>query len=153
MTLQNLAKIGQLKPHDATPAEIRRLLDAAGRNLADAAHAGLSNETRFDCAYKAIMQCALIAMLANGYRPSTNAPGHHQTMIQSLPLTLGIGNDRWIVLDALRKKRNQSDYTGAPMSEVEAKQALHEARALLGEVETFLRRQRPELLKWTSAGS
>jgi hypothetical protein len=147
MTLQNLAKIGQLKRHDATPAEIQRLFDAARRNLADAAHTGLSNETRFDCAYKAIMQCALIAMLASGYRPSTSAPGHHQTMIQSLPLTLGISNDRWIVLDALRKKRNQSDYTGAATSEAEAKQAIHEARSLLGEVESFLRGRRPELLK------
>lgn len=147
MTLQNLAKIGQLKPHDATPAEVGRLLDAARRNLADAALAAVSNETRFDCAYKAIMQCALIAMLASGFRPSTSAPGHHQTMIQSLPLTLGIDNDRWIVLDALRKKRNQNDYTGSPLSEAEAKQAIAEARALLQELLSFLQRRRPELLK------
>ena len=60
------------------------------------------------------MQCALVAMMASGYRPSTSAPGHHQTMIQSLPLTLGLDNDTWIVLDALRKKRNLNDYTGAP---------------------------------------
>jgi hypothetical protein len=43
------------------------------------------------------MQCALVAMLASGYRPSTNAPGHYQTMIQSLPLTLGVSNETWIV--------------------------------------------------------
>lgn len=146
MTLQNLAKIGQLKPHEATPAEVRRLLDAARRNLADAAHAALSNETRFDCAYKAIMPCALVAILASGFRPSTNAPGHHQTMIQSLPLTLGLANDRWIVLDALRKKRNQNDYTGAPLSAAEADEAIAEARSLLGEVEAFLRDRRPALL-------
>jgi hypothetical protein len=147
MTLQNLAKIGQLKPHSATPVEIGRLLAAARRNLADAAHAELSPETRFDCAYKAIMQCALVPMMANGYRPSTNAPGHHQTMIQSLPLTLGIGNDRWIVLDALRKKRNQNDYTGAPLSTTEADEAIRQARALLGEVESSLQSRWPELLK------
>ena len=35
------------------------------------------------------MQLALAAMMASGFRPSTNEPGHHQTMIQSLPLTLG----------------------------------------------------------------
>jgi hypothetical protein len=34
------------------------------------------------------MQCALVAMLAAGYRPAANQPGHHQTLIQSLPLTL-----------------------------------------------------------------
>ncbi len=112
MTLQNLAKIGQLNPHKATAEEVGRLLTAVRRNLADAEVKGISNETRFDCGYKAVMQCALIGMMANGYRPSTSAPGHHQTMLQSLPLTLGVSNDVWIVLDALRKKRNQNDYTG-----------------------------------------
>lgn len=105
MTLQNLAKIGQLNAHKPTAEEVARLLTAVRRNLADAEVKGISNETRFDCGYKAIMQCALVAMMANGYRPSTSAPGHHQTMLQSLPLTLGVSNDAWIVLDALRKKR------------------------------------------------
>lgn len=75
MTLQNLAKIGQLKPHKATAEEVARLLAAVRRNLADAEVKGISNETRFDCGYKAVMQCALIAMMASGYRPSTSAPG------------------------------------------------------------------------------
>ena len=92
MTLQNLLKIGRLKPHAPTADEIRRLLAAAERNLADARAEIISDETRFDAAYKAIMQLALIAMMASGYRPSTNEPGHHQTMIQSLPLTLGLPN-------------------------------------------------------------
>jgi len=33
-------------------------------------------------------------------------------LIQSLPLTLGLQNEVWVVLDALRRKRNASDYTG-----------------------------------------
>jgi len=36
MTLQNLVRIGRLKPHSPTPQEIRRLLAAAERNLTDA---------------------------------------------------------------------------------------------------------------------
>lgn len=36
MTLANLLKIGRLKTHAPTGAEIRRLLAAAARNLADA---------------------------------------------------------------------------------------------------------------------
>jgi hypothetical protein len=27
--------------------------------------------------------------MARGYRPSTNEPGHHATIIQTLPLTIG----------------------------------------------------------------
>ena len=49
MTLQNLAKIGQLKPHVAEPAEVQRLLAAIERNLADAGVTGIHDETRFDC--------------------------------------------------------------------------------------------------------
>jgi hypothetical protein len=147
MTLQNLARSGQRKAHEATPEEVKRLLASAKRNLADAAYTGLSNETRFDCAYKAIMQCALVAMLASGFRPSTNALGHHQTMIQSLPLTIGLANDRWILLDALRKKRNQNDYTGASLADDETRQAIAEAKALLPEVEAFLKHAHPGLLK------
>jgi hypothetical protein len=36
MSLQNLAKIGQLHPHEARPDEIGRLIAAAQRNLKDA---------------------------------------------------------------------------------------------------------------------
>jgi hypothetical protein len=76
MTLQNLLKIGRLKPHAPTAQEIQRLLGAVERNLADAQAVHISDETRFDAAYKAIMQLALVAMMASGYRPSTNEPGH-----------------------------------------------------------------------------
>src|SRR3989338_6776980 len=115
MTLANLLKIGRLKTHASNGAEIRRLLAAAARNLADAWVEVVSDETRFDAAYKTIMQVALAAMLASGYRPSTSEPGHHQTLIQSLPLTVGLASDAWVVIDALRSKRNAADYLGDPV--------------------------------------
>ena len=147
MTLQNLAKIGQLSPHKTTADEVGRLLTAIRRNLADAESEVISNETRFDCAYKSIMQCALVAMMANGYRPSTSAPGHHQTMLQSLPLTLAVSNDVWIVLDALRKKRNQNDYTGMSLAAAEVQEAVERARQLLVTLLSHLRSHHPLLLK------
>lgn len=85
MTLQNLLSIGKLKAHVAHAVEIRKLLAAIERNIADAAVTEISDESRFDIAYKAVMQCALAAMMASGYRPSTSEPGHHATLIQSLP--------------------------------------------------------------------
>jgi hypothetical protein len=147
MTLGNLVKTGQLKAHTATAAEIQRLLAAAERNVADARQRGISNETRFDCGYKAIMQCALVAMLASGYRPSTNAPGHHQTMIQSLPLTLGLSNDEWLMLDALRKKRNLSDYLGIELEDGARDECIDQAKSLIARVRGVLDRGRPDLLK------
>lgn len=82
MTLDNLLRIGKLKAHAADRTEIARLLAAAERALADSAVAGLSSDTRLDAAYRAIMQAALIAMLANGYRPATSEAGHHQLLVQ-----------------------------------------------------------------------
>ena len=66
MSLENLLKINQLQRHTATAQEVQRLLGAASRNLADSGVDGLSDETRFDAAYKAIMQCAMVGLMANG---------------------------------------------------------------------------------------
>lgn len=112
MTLDNLVKIGQLKPHATSRAEIGDLLAAAHRNLQDARAENISTENRFDAAYKCIMQSALAALMASGFRPDTKKPGHHQTTIQSLPKTISLDVTRVVVLDSLRNKRNLSDYTG-----------------------------------------
>ena len=66
MTLKNLLGISV----DAVQADkglVAKLLAAAQRNIADAQLAGLSAENRFDAAYKAIMQVAMVALNANGY--------------------------------------------------------------------------------------
>jgi hypothetical protein len=146
MTLENLLQIGKLKPHKTTREEVSRLLTAMRRNLKDAHNAEISPESRFDIAYKAVMQGALVAMMANGYRPSTNEPGHHATVVQSLPTTVGLANERMIVLDQLRKKRNLSDYSGAGIAEEEAAACVRAAEELASTVEKWLRAKRPELV-------
>ena len=145
MSLDNLLRIGQIKEHPRDRDEIQNLLSAAQRNLADAEVAGISAETRFDVTYKAIMKCALAAMMAAGYRPDTNRPGHHMTVIQSLPLTLGLSGPRITVLDALRRKRNLSDYTGAEIDDVSADACEREAQTLLADVRRWLAKEHPEL--------
>ena len=144
--LRNLEKLGQLKSHLTGKEEIQRLLEAARRNLADAGVEIISYETRFDSAYKTIMQIALAAMMANGFRPDTSKPGHHMTVIQSLPQTIGLSTSRMVVLDVLRRKRNLTDYTGGWVDEVSMEQCLSEAKDLLRDVELWLQEQRPELI-------
>jgi hypothetical protein len=146
MTLDNLLRIGKLKAHVADKAEIARLLAAAERALVDARVAGLSSDTRLDAAYRAIMQAALVAMLANGYRPATSEAGHHQVLVQALPKTAHLSADRVPVLDAFRAVRNQSDYRGVPVSDSVAAECAAEARKLLDDVRTWLASHRPELL-------
>lgn len=74
MTLENLLKTGQLKSYEADAKEVRRLLDAARRNLRDSAATNISPKNRFDAAYKAVMQSALVALMGNGFVPDTNHP-------------------------------------------------------------------------------
>lgn len=137
-------KIGQLKTHTTDRREVQQLLEAAHRNLADAGVEAISLETRFDAAYRAIMQVALVALLANGYRADSR--GHHQLMIQALPLTIGLSKERLAVLDAMRRKRNAADYLGSDVDQGSVEVCISQARVLLADVERWLGENRPELM-------
>jgi len=137
MTLDNL--VGRsLERVEVDAATIKRLLDAASRNIKDAKTKSISNETRFDAAYKAIMQMANAALQSNGYRTLTSKPGHHQIMIQSLPQTIGIDNDDMIVLDSLRKQRNVADYSGDLVPEQTVKECIVQAEKLWKQLNDWL---------------
>jgi hypothetical protein len=108
--------------------------------------AGLSTENRFDAAYKAIMQLAMVALDANGYRTMTSKPGHHQTAIQTLSTSVGLAPAKVILLDALRKQRNLSDYSGDLVPDAAAAECLTSASDLLAHVRAWLTANRPDLL-------
>ena len=145
MSLANLVGVSleQIEPDQAS---IRKLLDAAKRNITDAHIQQVSTENRFDAAYKAIMQSANAALQANGYRTLTSKPGHHMTMIQTLSQTCGVDKDTVILLDQLRKQRNVADYSGDVIPESAAKECLILAEQLLQRVEHWLHDNKPELL-------
>lgn len=77
------------------------------------------------------MQLANAALQASGFRTLTSKPGHHQTLIQSLVKTVGIETDRMIVLDALRKQRNVTDYSGDLVEDAAVKECLEQAQDLI----------------------
>ena len=83
------------------------------------------------------MQLAMLALHANGFRTLTSRPGHHQTAIQSLTLTIGF--------DALRKQRNLSDYSGDLVTDAAVRECMSSATALLDDVQKWLTINRPEL--------
>lgn len=145
MTLKNLLGIS-LDAIEPEPAAIGKLLAAAQRNIADAQLSGLSEENHFDVAYKAIMQLAMVALHANGFRTTTSRPGHHQTAIQTLPSSVGVEPSQVIVLDALRKQRNLSDYSGELIPAAVAAECLVSAKALQEHLLAWLKAHRPDLL-------
>ncbi len=146
MTLENLLAIHRLQAFEATADGVLRLLASAERNLIDARLTELSNDNRFDAAYKTIIQCAMIGLWANGFRTATSQPGHHQTALQTLPKTLGVAADSVIVLDALRKQRNLNDYEGDPVTDAAVRECLTQAEALLDHTRQWLKSHRPDLL-------
>lgn len=146
MSLENLIGIS-LEAIEPDRAMIARLLAAAKRNLADSHAENVSYETRFDAAYKAIMQLANAALQANGYRTLTSKPGHHMTMIQVLNLTVGLDNNKIIVLDALRKQRNDSDYFGDIVPAPTMADCVIHAENLNRDVLSWIKTNKPELLE------
>jgi hypothetical protein len=145
MTLKNLLGLS-LDAVAPDKAHIGKLMAAAERNIADAKLQGLSTENRFDAAYKAIMQLAMVALNANGYRTMTSKPGHHQTAIQTLSTSVGLAPAKVILLDALRKQRNLSDYSGDLVPDAAAAECLTSASDLLAHVRAWLTANRPDLL-------
>jgi HEPN domain-containing protein len=146
MSLENLLKTKQLQSHNPTCEAVQRLIQAAARNIADARVSEISGENRFDAAYKAIMQCAMVALWANQYRTSTSQPGHHQTAIQTLPKTIGLEQSTVIVLDALRKQRNVSDYEGDPIGDQALIECIKQAEQLYKVVNKWIATNRPDLM-------
>jgi hypothetical protein len=145
MSLENLLEIGSLDKAEPRRDDIQRLLAAAERNLNDAGVTDISDENRFDAAYKCVMQCAIAGLLAHGYRTSTSKPGHHQTAIQSLPTTIGLDKVTMVELDELRKLRNCDDYEGDPIMPSAVEEAQAHAKALLADIRAWLGKHHPEL--------
>ena len=145
MTLQNLLGVS-LDAIAPERSQVARMLAAAERNMADTRIAGLSAETRFDVAYKAIMQLAMLALYANGYRTLTSRPGHHQTAIQALILTVALPPEQVRVLDALRKQRNLADYSGDLVPDSAVNECVSSATALQTHVRAWLRSNKQDLI-------
>lgn len=146
MSLQNLLKIGQLAEHVADKKQIGKMLVAAERYLDDARQGTISYETRLGAAYQAITQYSMVALSANGYRPSKSAPGHHQTMIQSLVHSTGLDGDEVLLLDTFRVKRNAIAYTGDDVDEGSVLACIAAAQQLRTCVTDWVSSNAPELI-------
>lgn len=105
--LDNLVKIGKLKPERATADEIAGLIRSGEARLADAKFETLSIESRFDLAYNAAHALALAALRAAGYRSE-----NRYLVFQCLQHTLDLASEQWRVLDQAHRKRNVAEYEG-----------------------------------------
>lgn len=132
---------------EITPSRVTvdRLLAAARRQIADARTRSISAETRFTAAYGAIRMLADAALNANGYRTQSSRTGHHYTAIQNLTLTVAYPLEAVRVLQALRRQRNDTEYSGQTVPEATAEACVLQAEALLAHVTDWLPRRRSKV--------
>ena len=144
MSLTEWLQKGWLVEHKSCRHEIRELLGIADRDLIECKTPGLGADWQLGIAYNAVLQLAITALAATGYR--TRGEAHHYRVIQSLAYTIGAQADLIAQLDAFRKKRNISDYerTGT-VSAQEAKEIFALAKTLREKVSGWLKKNHPEL--------
>ena len=146
MSLKNLLKIEQLEEHETNAEQAQRLIASAERSIADARQDSISPETRLEAAYRAIMQLSMVALWANGFRPSKSKPGHHRTMIQSLVHTVDLHTDQMLLIDIFRVKRNAIDYTGKDVDEESVQACIDAATDLFVHITKWLAENRQDLI-------
>lgn len=105
--LDNLVKIGQLKPEPGSAAETAGFLQSARSHLADAQLRGVSLNGRFSAVYSASHAAALAALRWHGYRSENRF-----MVFQCLAHTLQWDAARWRVLALAHQKRNLAEYEG-----------------------------------------
>lgn len=130
--------------HVATVAEMADLFAVVDRDLVDAAVPRLSSDWRLGITYNAALQLATLALAADGYRPGRERA--HERAILSLRDTVGIPVKTVDLLDAIRRKRNQSNYEHAGSTSAAAANELYEVvTALRGDVLRWLKKKHPAL--------
>lgn len=105
--LDNLSKVGKLKPEPFARKEFQGLVNSARKRLADAGNTSLSLESRFDLAYNAAHAYALAALRFCGFRSENRA-----VVFQTLEHTVGMKASRWRVLSKCHDVRNLAEYEG-----------------------------------------
>jgi uncharacterized protein (UPF0332 family) len=146
MTLKSWLDNRWLLEHSTSPKEIEGLISIIERDLRDACISGLSLDWRLAIAYNAVLQCAIAALAASGYRPGKGG-SHHYYAIESLRYTLECGEELIRTLDAYRKKRNIADYEIAgAVTETEVKELIDMAGEIRDQLISWLKSAHPELV-------
>lgn len=149
MSLQSWQANRWLVEHETSREEIADLLAVVARDLADAAIERLSPDWRLGIAYNAALQLATLALAASGYRPGRERA--HERAILSLRYTIGLDQDAVDLLDAVRRKRNISNYERAgATSASEAEEVYQLALKLDAAIREWLQGEHPDLLAGAS---
>lgn len=130
------------------PDEIRKLLEAAGHYIKNAAVPGLESTAKFIMAYPATLELATVVLRANGYRFKSSAQGKHEMTFKALKTIFGPeGASFEAFFQKCRKTRNTSQYDEwIDLSDKEAVDLVSEAGKFRDAVVAWLKANHPSLL-------
>lgn len=148
MSLELWKQHGWLREYKTSAQEVNSLIELVERDLTDAAREEISKDWRFNIAYNAGLQLATIVLYAAGYRAGRGESKHYR-VIQALSLVMGPEfSTMRDYLDNCRRKRNISEYDAVgTVSAKEADDLLQTVREFKADVESWLRKNNPEIYK------
>jgi hypothetical protein len=147
MSLEKWVEYGWLRPEATSPDEIQGLLSIVDRGLHDSKVEEISIDLRFIAAFNSALTAATVALRAAGFRVSSQA-GHHVKTIESLEFTHPEGRTFIQKLKVMSNKRNRSSYDAAgAVSDQDLQSMMRLAADLQSKLQTWLRKEHPELLK------
>lgn len=117
----------------AAPADVllaTRLLDQAERHLASAEIDGVDLDSRFGMLYDAARKAADAMMRAEGRRV-TSGSGHHVVYLDEAERLMGAHSTDWLVVKAGRSIRNDMEYRGREVTQLEADELATSARRVV----------------------
>jgi uncharacterized protein (UPF0332 family) len=141
MKIDELLNKRKIHRHRASPEEIERLLELAGRDIRMAKVTMAEDwDWAFSIAYNAVLQSARAFMYSKGFRPAAEQ-GHKNTFAF---LRAALGEELASAIgyfDRMRKKRNQAIYDVAGLiTEKEAKAILKHAVKFVDEIKRQIER-------------
>jgi len=120
------------KPQRINPKQVKQFLADAVRKAATARkNLAIDKEIAYQTAYQAMLKASLALMLSHGHRPRVQL-GHHAAIIEFAQKHLDPNLAfTFALFDRMRRKRNESFYEIALISDVEAKDAVKMAEVYL----------------------
>ena len=114
------------KKQKIDPRQVKQFLaDAEKKAVAARKNLEIDEETAYQTAYQAVLKASLALMLSHGQRPRVQL-GHHVAILEFAQKHLGPAlGPTFDLFDRMRRKRNDSFYDIAIISEVEAGEAVN----------------------------
>lgn len=132
------------KKQKIDPRQVKQFLaDAEKKAVAARKNLEIDEETAYQTAYQAVLKASLALMLSHGQRPRVQL-GHHVAILEFAQEHLGPAlGPTFDLFDRMRRKRNDSFYDIAIISEVEAGEAVNAVDGYLKVVTADIRKRFP----------